>query len=27
LAEIDYRATSAEGKVAIRVFKGLREDL
>jgi bifunctional non-homologous end joining protein LigD len=27
LAEIEYRAKSAEGKVRHPVFKGLREDL
>ena len=27
LAEIEYRAKSAEGKVRPRLFKGLREDL
>jgi bifunctional non-homologous end joining protein LigD len=27
LAEIDYRAKSAEGKVRHPLFKGLREDL
>jgi bifunctional non-homologous end joining protein LigD len=27
LAEIEYRAKSAEGKVRDPVFKGLREDL
>jgi len=27
LAEIEYRAKSAEGKVRQPVFKGLREDL
>jgi bifunctional non-homologous end joining protein LigD len=27
LAEIEYRATSAEGKVRHPFFKGLREDI